>query len=130
MTLMPQDTYESRLRLLHSGFRFADQPLSYGRAELYTDRIRLSPWGKGRRHPLVIPLEAVASISWPGDDDAATTFHLTDGSLLPVRLGKHDVWRRYLESRLEWRDRKNGSALPARSNWTLRDIIHYSGSMS
>jgi hypothetical protein len=47
-----------------------------------------------------------------------------------VKLGKAQTWRRYLDSRLAWRDRKNGSALPPRPDWTLKDIIHYTGSMS
>jgi hypothetical protein len=127
---MPNGPFESRLRLLSSAFHYAGQPLSFGRAELYPDRIRLAPWGTGRRNPVTIPIEEIVSVDWPADESDGTALRLKDGSVVLVRLGKHDIWRRYLESRLAWRDRKAGAALPEKPDWTIRDIIHYTGSMS
>lgn len=127
---MPNGPFESRLRLLTSAFHFAGQPFSFGRAELYPDRIRLAPWGAGRRNPLTIPIENIVKVEWPDAESDGTSLSLKDGSIILVRLGKHAVWRQYLESRLAWRDRRAGAVLPEKTDWTIRDIIHYTGSMS
>lgn len=128
---MSNGPFESRLRILSSAFRYADQPWAIGRAELYPDRIRLTTWGPSRRPRVTISINAISDVAWPDGEDHETQLRLDSGEQLALRLAKSRQWQRYLGSRLEWRDRSAEEGLPAgRTGWTLRDIIHYSGSMS
>jgi hypothetical protein len=127
---MTEGLFESRIRLLSTGFRFSDRPLSYGRAELFPDRIRLAAWrDAGSR--LVIPIEEITDVIWPESNDQDTVFHLKNGDSFSLKLAKHARWRSYLESRIAWRDRSPiAHPRKAGEEWTLRDIVHYNGSMS
>jgi len=63
--------------------------LWFGRAYLYTDRIRIQGWTWSGRYRRVIPLERIDDIKWWAViDDVNFLVHLDDGTAVPLQLQK------------------------------------------
>ncbi len=129
-----ESTFPSRLRLLSTGFRYADTRLFIGRADLYFDRVELFGLGAGRSGKRIITLASIERVEFAQPDDGrnATSFHLVGGERIDVHLGKPQMWKRRLTSRLDWNARLESTMTVSRdaSEWTLGDIVNYSTSMS
>src|SRR5690554_2470527 len=103
MTLSIDSTFECRIRLLSTGFRYADVRFFHGRACLYFDRIELRGFGSLRAGKRAIRLDSIRDVEYTNRRGVwATTLFLTDGERLDLILRKPHLWKRRLQSRLEW----------------------------
>lgn len=128
-----ESEFPSRLRLLSTSFRYAETRFFYGRADLYFDRIELLGWGGGRTGKRIMPLSTIDRIEFGQADGSAdfTAFTLSNGERVELCLRKPRAWKKQLTSRLDWRSRleKRGGLSPD-AEWSMKDIINYSTSMS
>lgn len=127
-------TFSSRLRLFSTGFRYANSRLFIGRADLYFDRLELIGWGNGHSGKRIIPLASVERFDFGQADgtSAYTTLHLAEGDRISLRLKRPEAWKQQIMSRLEWKSRlEHRRPVPdGAGEWTMKELINYSTSMS
>jgi hypothetical protein len=130
---MRVSSYQQKIVLLDTGFRYPDRPLLFARARLYLDRIELSGWDIGSRYHVDVPLEHIRHVEWRSlaTDEPNVVLHLDGRSSVVLIVRKAHLWRHMLEERLRWIPRgARAGAAHVPLDLPLKELVSYAISMS